>query len=76
VRATVVSMSGQMDALGQVVAGPVLGAVGLLRSLRAALVLAGVLLSPAVLLFARALRRESVRGADVPARVEGSTAST
>jgi DHA3 family tetracycline resistance protein-like MFS transporter len=76
VRATVVSMSGQMDALGQVVAGPVVGAVGLLRSLRAALVLAGVLLSPAVLLYARALRQKSLLGADEPAGVESRAAST
>lgn len=76
VRATVVSMSGQMDALGQVVAGPVVGAVGLLRSLRAALVLTGVLLSPAVLLYARALRQKSLPGAGEPAGVESPAAST
>jgi hypothetical protein len=68
VRATVISMSGQMDALGQVASGPVIGVVGLLRSVRAALVLAGVLLSPAVVLYTRALRQESL----VPA-VESAT---
>jgi DHA3 family tetracycline resistance protein-like MFS transporter len=74
VRATVVSMSGQMDALGQVTAGPVVGVVGLLGSLRAALVMAGLLLSPAVLLYARALRRESLPGVSEPAGVESQTA--
>ncbi len=76
VRATVVSMSGQMDALGQVAAGPVVGVVGLLGSLRAALVMAGLLLSPAVLLYARALRRESLPAAGEPAGVESQTAGS
>lgn len=55
-RATVISMSGQMDALGQVAAGPVVGVIGLVRSLRAALVTTGLLLAPALLLYARAPR--------------------
>jgi MFS transporter, DHA3 family, tetracycline resistance protein len=75
VRATVISMSGQMDALGQVASGPVLGVVGLLRSVRAALVLAGVLLSPAVVLYTRALRQESLLPAVEPATMKGEAAS-
>jgi DHA3 family tetracycline resistance protein-like MFS transporter len=75
VRATVVSMSGQMDALGQVAAGPVVGLVGLLRSLRAALVMAGVLLAPAVLLYVRALRKESLHAEGEPAVMGGHSAS-
>jgi len=55
VRATVFSISGQSDAIGQIAGGPVFGAVGL-SSLRAALVLGGVVLSPALLLYARTLR--------------------
>jgi DHA3 family tetracycline resistance protein-like MFS transporter len=57
VRATVFSMSGQADALGQVAVGPVIGAVGAAVSLRAAMVLGGLLLSPALALYARALQR-------------------
>ncbi|MGO8948012.1 MAG: MFS transporter [Ktedonobacterales bacterium] len=71
VRATVISMSGQMDALGQVASGPVIGVVGLLLSVRAALVLAGVLLSPAVVLYTRALRQESLVPAVEPATMKG-----
>ncbi|HEX5688803.1 MAG TPA: MFS transporter, partial [Roseiflexaceae bacterium] len=65
VRATVFSMSGQADALGQVAVGPVIGAVGAAVSLRAAMVLGGLLLSPALALYARALRRD--RPAEFPA---------
>jgi len=55
VRATVFSISGQSDAIGQIAGGPVFGAVGL-ASIRAALVLGGVVLSPALFLYARTLR--------------------
>ncbi len=54
VRATVLSMVGQSDALGQLAGGPVVGVVGL-RSLRAALVFAGVILTPALVLYGRGL---------------------
>jgi DHA3 family tetracycline resistance protein-like MFS transporter len=54
VRATVISMSSQVDALGQIAGGPMLGAIGSVFSLRAALVGAGVVLSPALLLYTRA----------------------
>ena len=50
VRATVISMSAQADALGQIAGGPVVGAIGTLWSLRAALVTAGLMLSPVLLL--------------------------
>jgi DHA3 family tetracycline resistance protein-like MFS transporter len=53
VRATVLSIDGQVNALGQIAGGPAVGAIGNL-SLRAALVVAGAALSPALLLFARA----------------------
>jgi DHA3 family tetracycline resistance protein-like MFS transporter len=53
-RATVLSMSGQLDALGQVLGGPAIGAVGTV-SLRAALVITGLLLAPALALYVRAL---------------------
>ena len=57
VRATVLSMAGQADALGQVAGGPVVGLVGL-RSLRAALVFAGLILTPALALYSRGLKLE------------------
>jgi DHA3 family tetracycline resistance protein-like MFS transporter len=56
VRATVISVSGQSDAIGQVAGGPGIGALGSLVSLRAALLAGAALLVPAVGLFARALR--------------------
>lgn len=50
VRATVISLSNQANALGQMTLGPVVGAIGTFWSLRAALVAAGLLLSPVLLL--------------------------
>jgi DHA3 family tetracycline resistance protein-like MFS transporter len=47
VRATVLSMSGQMDAIGQLAGGPPLGAIGT-YSLRAAFVASSALLAPAL----------------------------
>jgi DHA3 family tetracycline resistance protein-like MFS transporter len=66
-RATLISMSGQMDAIGQVAGGPVVGVIGTLRSLRAALVTTGVFLFPAALLYTRTLRTGTFRApATVP----------
>lgn len=56
-RATVLSMVGQADALGQVGGGPVLGLLGTLRTVRTALVGVGVLLLPALGLYGRELAR-------------------
>jgi DHA3 family tetracycline resistance protein-like MFS transporter len=58
-RATVLSMSGQVDALGQIVGGPGVGAVGLV-SLRAAIVLTAALLAPVLLLYVRAAQQWAV----------------
>ncbi len=58
VRATVISMRSQVDAFGQIGGGPIIGAVGSFASLRAALVVAALLLTPALPLFASALGRE------------------
>ncbi len=52
VRATVLSMQSQVDAIGQIVGGPPIGAVGQL-ALRAAFVVSGLILSPAVYLLRR-----------------------
>jgi DHA3 family tetracycline resistance protein-like MFS transporter len=57
VRATVLSMSGQANALGQVAGGPVIGAVGTAYGLRLAIAAAAALLSPSLALYGWALRR-------------------
>lgn len=54
VRATIISTGGLVDALGQIAGGPVIGFIGTAASLRAAMVAAGVALSPAVALYLRA----------------------
>ncbi len=54
VRATVFSICGQSDAIGQAAGGPVLGAIGNLWGIRAALLAAAAALAPAAALFARA----------------------
>ncbi|MDJ0837876.1 MAG: MFS transporter [Acidobacteriota bacterium] len=51
VRATVLSLNGQANALGQVTGGPGLGAVGRAVSVRAALTVAGIFLLPALALY-------------------------
>jgi MFS transporter, DHA3 family, tetracycline resistance protein len=60
VRATVISISGQSDAIGQVAGGPGLGALGTLFSLRTALLAGGALLAPALALYARAIRHGGI----------------
>ncbi len=54
VRATVLSMNGQLDAVGQIVGGPIVGAFALRFGLRAAMITVALMLSPAVGLYARA----------------------
>ena len=57
VRATILSLSGLVDAGGQIAGGPVVGAIGTYVSLRAALVTAGAVLTPVVPLLARTIRQ-------------------
>ncbi|MBI5652039.1 MAG: MFS transporter [Chloroflexi bacterium] len=57
VRATVVSMSSQVDAFGQIAGGPPVGLIGSLVSLRAALATSALILTPVLALFARASRK-------------------
>ena len=59
VRATVFSMTGQVNAVSQVVGGPVVGALGTATSIRVALFTSGLILSTALPLLAWALRLES-----------------
>jgi DHA3 family tetracycline resistance protein-like MFS transporter len=56
-RATVLSISSQSNALGETAGGPVVGLVGTAFSLRAALVVAGLLFTPVVALYARTVRQ-------------------
>jgi DHA3 family tetracycline resistance protein-like MFS transporter len=55
VRATVNSLAGQVDALGQIAGGPLFGLLAAAASTRASLALAGLMLLPALLLYARLL---------------------
>jgi len=55
VRATVISTRGQLDALGQLIGGPIIGFVALQYGLRAAMVGVALMLAPALLLYIRAL---------------------
>lgn len=55
VRATVLSITNQSDAIGQVVGGPAVGAVGTVVSIRAALLAGAAALLPAIALFGRAV---------------------
>ena len=56
-RATLVSLDGQMDAIGQIVGGPPVGYLGTMFSLRVALASLCAILAPVLLLYAAALRR-------------------
>jgi MFS transporter, DHA3 family, tetracycline resistance protein len=58
VRATVISMTNLGDSAGQWGGGPVLGGIGNLFGIRAALVAGAAVLSPALLLYVRALRHQ------------------
>jgi MFS transporter, DHA3 family, tetracycline resistance protein len=58
VRATVISMVGQSDAVGQAAGGPALGAIGNVWGIRAALSAGALVLLPALGLFGRAIRHE------------------
>ena len=72
VRATVISMTSQTDAIGRIAGGPVLGAVGSIFSLRAALIGAGISLMPALLLYLRAFRQGEPEAATEPGPASGS----
>ena len=55
VRATVISLTGQANAIGQAGGGPVLGAVGNIWGIRAALTVGAAAIAPALGLYARAI---------------------
>lgn len=58
VRATVLSMSSQVDAFGQIVGGPIVGGIGTTFGLRAALTSSAAILSTALPLLVRVVRRD------------------
>ena len=60
VRATVISMSSQSGALGEASAGPVIGAIGNIFGVRSALTITALVLSPTLLLYARAMKSGGV----------------
>ncbi|MDQ3856175.1 MAG: MFS transporter [Chloroflexota bacterium] len=57
VRATVISLAGQVDAVGQIAGGPAFGLLATAAGTRSAMVAAGLVLAPAAWLYVRALRR-------------------
>jgi DHA3 family tetracycline resistance protein-like MFS transporter len=56
VRATVLSMEGQLNAVGQIAGGPPLGALGSRGSVRMALVASALVLAPAIPIIGRLAR--------------------
>ena len=63
VRATVISMMGQVNAIGQVAGGPGVGAIGKYASIRVALTASALLYLPAPLIYGWLLRNEKITGA-------------
>jgi DHA3 family tetracycline resistance protein-like MFS transporter len=58
VRATVISLTGQSNAVGQAAGGPVLGVVGNVWGIRAALAAGALAIGPALALFGRAIAHD------------------
>jgi DHA3 family tetracycline resistance protein-like MFS transporter len=58
VRATVLSISGQSNAVGQAAGGPVLGAIGNVWGIRAALTAGALVITPALWLYGRAIAHQ------------------
>lgn len=58
VRATVLSISGQADAIGQAGGGPVLGVIGNVWGIRAALAIGALAIAPALWLYGRAIAHQ------------------
>lgn len=67
VRATVLSMSGQMDAVGQIVGGPVIGLIAQQLGVRVALALGSLLLLPILALYERTIRQNGRITEEIPA---------
>ena len=76
VRATIISMSGQVDAIGQIAGGPVIGLVGNIVSIRAAIAATGIILSPNLLPFARSMGQGKHTGVIVETEKESRPIAT
>jgi len=61
VRATVLSIQGQADALGQIAGGPVVGAIGLLTTVRVAISVSAIMLLPVLPVIRRTAQVDSRR---------------
>jgi DHA3 family tetracycline resistance protein-like MFS transporter len=59
VRATVISMSSQVDAIGQIAGGPIVGIIANIFSVNTAIVVSALTLTPILPLFSRTIRRET-----------------
>ena len=66
VRATLFSLRGQVNALAQIVGGPILGLIATGVSSRFSMIVAGTVLAPTLLLYAWTLRSDKI----VPVPVE------
>ena len=71
-RATVLSLSSQVDSLGQIAGGPALGLLASLVSVRLAITASGVLLAPALAVIRRANRLEPGEAGARPEADQGS----
>jgi DHA3 family tetracycline resistance protein-like MFS transporter len=60
IRATILSMTGQLDAIGQFVGGPIIGWVGTIRSTRVAILTASGILLPTVGLYGWAGKQDQL----------------
>ncbi|BCL84265.1 tetracycline efflux MFS transporter TetA(P) [Ktedonobacteria bacterium brp13] len=65
VRATLLSLKGQVNAIAQIIGGPLLGIVAIVFTTRAALITVGVILSPVLLLYVRTLRHDKPRATSI-----------
>ena len=75
VRATLFSLRGQVNAIAQIVGGPLLGLIATGISSRIAMVATGIVLAPTLLLYARTLRndkRMTVPDKEVQSSVDAS----
>jgi DHA3 family tetracycline resistance protein-like MFS transporter len=69
-RATVLSMSSQVDAIGQIGGGPGVAAIAALSSVVAAITTSGLLLTPAIFLVNRANSRSALEAGVEPVPAE------
>ena len=61
VRATMLSMTSQLDAFGQIIGGPIVGIIGNLRSIRLALTTSAILILPVVPLYEKTVHQSKLQ---------------